>query len=69
MCAGHKHLPHTSVPSICPAWPEPHACLVTAEVRDVSSIRFFREVCVGSGDLRQMSKYPIPHGEHCVPAS
>jgi hypothetical protein len=20
---------------------------------------------VGCGDLRQMSEYPIPHGEHC----
>jgi hypothetical protein len=24
---------------------------------------------VGSGNLRQMSEYPIPHGEHCIPAS
>jgi hypothetical protein len=24
---------------------------------------------VGSGDLRQMSEYPIPHGGHCIPAS
>jgi hypothetical protein len=24
---------------------------------------------VGSGDQRQMSEYPIPHGEDCIPAS
>jgi hypothetical protein len=68
----HRSTPATSTTSPIPPLPyylHIAARWVIAPLPNSSWVFVSEGGLVGSRDRRQMSEYPIPHGEHCIPAS